>query len=71
MQIGIDIEEVERFPNRDQHKAGQWVAKEAIFKATGEWKEIKYTKEGKPYADGVVLSISHTRKYAVAVAVKL
>lgn len=67
-----------------QHLAGRFAAKEAIVKAFGDnahisWKDIKITndKHGRPvcaYKDKkfkhkILISISHTKKYAVASAI--
>ena len=65
--IGIDITRIARHKN--QHEAGMWAAKEAVFKATGQWAEI-YHVNSRPCSDGVELSITHDGDYAVAVAVK-
>lgn len=70
-----------RFPN--EHFAARFAAKEAVLKAFGDnahigWKDIKITndKNGKPlciYKDKnfkkqILISISHTKNYAVASA---
>ncbi len=66
------------------HFAGRFAAKEAIYKAIGNnknlgWKDIKILNDpdGKPYCvlrdkkytNKILISISHTRNYAVASAV--
>ena len=71
-----------KFPT--QHFAARFAAKEAVLKAFGEnshisWKDIKITndKDGKPlcqYRDKkfkrkILISISHTKTYAVASAI--
>jgi len=71
----------QRYPY--QHFAARFAAKEAVFKAIGNdpqitWKDIKIThdKDGKPvclyprknFKRRVLISISHTRLYAVASA---
>ena len=67
-----------------QHLAGRFAAKEAVFKAMGEpelnWKDVQILndKEGKPVClilNGkgrdlkVLLSISHVKNYATAIAI--
>jgi holo-[acyl-carrier protein] synthase len=108
MNIGIDIEEVERFKkyvnnkkylehifakeeisysfirkNTAQHLAARFAAKEAVWKALSVKNEnlsimdilIKNTKKGRPQVyiknkkyKKIDISISHTKKYVVAVA---
>lgn len=66
------------------HLAGRFAAKEAVYKAIGDnhqlgWKDIKILNDGngKPYCvlndrnftRKILISISHTRVYAVASAV--
>jgi phosphopantetheine--protein transferase-like protein len=58
--------------------AGLFAAKEAIVKAKNSFLsvpfneiEIKHNKEGKPYHNGISLSIAHISELAVAVAVVL
>lgn len=67
-----------------QHFAGRFAAKEAVYKAIGNnktlgWKDIKIINDtdGKPHCilkdkkfkNKILLSISHTRHYAVASAI--
>ncbi len=65
------------------HLAGRFAAKEAVYKAIGNnrhlrWKDIKILNDadGKPYcvlnsldSKKILISISHTRVYAVASAI--
>lgn len=110
--IGIDIEQVSRFRNRNnsllkkfllenelknikryksynaQHLAGIFCAKEAVIKACGQIKklnfqniEILHNKDGSPYvvfkncknlsSENIKVSISHSKDYAVAIAILL
>ena len=70
--------------NKILHYAARFAAKEAIYKAIGDnknlgWKDIKILNDtnGKPYCilndrkfvNKILISISHTRNYAVASAV--
>ena len=64
--IGIDIVKISRIG--DQHKAGMWAANEAVFKATGEHIAVKKDENGRPYSEGVDISITHDGEYAIAVA---
>lgn len=64
-------------PNQLQSFAGKFAAKEAIVKADGSFKnvafnqiEINNDREGRPYFNNFLLSISHTDDLAVAIAVK-
>lgn len=72
----------QKFPA--QHYAARFAAKEAVLKAFGDnahisWKDIKILNEesGKPYCvyadknfkNRIHISISHTKKYAVASAI--
>jgi phosphopantetheinyl transferase (holo-ACP synthase) len=54
--------------------AGRWAAKEAVFKAAGLNNAIILShSNGSPYVkdrEDIVVSISHERAYAVAVAVQ-
>ncbi len=63
------------FLNRSEHLAGRFAAKEAIIKATGKkipMNEIEVLNDenGQPYSNinGIKLSISHEKEYAVAIA---
>ncbi len=71
-----------RYPN--QHFAARFAAKEAVLKALGDnttvnWKDIRITndKNGKPvcsyrnkkFTKKILISISHTKNYAVASAI--
>jgi holo-[acyl-carrier protein] synthase len=74
-------------PNKYQHYAGRFAAKEAIFKTLAKpyntigsprfkEAEILNTDTGSPYLaicghylDGIDISISHIKEYAVAVAI--
>ena len=80
-------EELENAKTRgslQQHLAGRFAAKEAVFKAMGDselsWKDVQILndKEGKPYCRilnekgkkvDVHISISHVKNYATATAV--
>ena len=55
--------------------AGLFAAKEAILKANNKFKDIKFrdiiithNSLGKPHFDGAIISISHTKETAIAVA---
>ena len=71
-----------RYPN--QHFAARFAAKEAVLKALGDnahvhWKDIQITndKYGRPiciykdkgFKNKILISISHTKNYAVASAI--
>ena len=71
-----------RYPN--EHFAARFAAKEAVLKALGDntkvnWKDIQITndKNGKPlcrlikkgFKHSILISISHTKNYAVANAI--
>lgn len=65
-------------PSPVQTFAGLFAAKEAVIKADAAFRslpfneiEIQHNKEGKPFFDGIGLSISHTGEMAVAVAVHI
>lgn len=78
-----EIEYAQKYKFPPQHFAGRFAAKEAIYKAVGNdtlgWKDIKILNDrsGKPYCtltdktfkNKILLSISHTRNYAVASAI--
>lgn len=72
----------QRFPQ--QHYAGRFAAKEAVLKAFGDnahisWKDIKIVNQesGRPICifcdkdckETILISISHTKNYAVASAI--
>ena len=77
----IEYAKKNKFPT--QHFAARFAAKEAVFKAMADdsitWKDIKILndKRGKPYCifrgknhkKKILLSIAHTKKYAVASAI--
>jgi len=78
----IAYAEKHKFPT--QHYAGRFAAKEAVYKAFGDnttlsWKNmtILNDKNGKPYCqlknpefkNKILISISHTKNYAVASAI--
>ena len=79
-----EIEYAQKYKFSAPHFAGRFAAKEAIYKAIGNnkslgWKDIKILNDhnGKPYCvlrdkkytNKILISISHTRNYAVASAV--
>lgn len=79
-----EIEYARKYKFSAPHFAGRFAAKEAIYKAIGDnkslgWKDIKILNDpnGKPYCvlndrkfvNKILISISHTRNYAVASAV--
>jgi len=78
----IEYAQKRKFPN--QHYAARFAAKEAVYKAFGDnktlgWKDMTILNDenGKPYCrlkdkdfkNKILLSISHTRNYAVANAI--
>ena len=82
LQAEIDYANSHRFPA--QHLAARFAAKEAVFKAMGDnatvrWKDIEITNDaqGKPicvyhnknFKNRIMVSLSHTKNYAVASAV--
>lgn len=79
-----EIEYARKYKFSAPHFAGRFAAKEAVYKAIGNnktlgWKDIKILNDGdgKPYCvlkdkkfkNKILLSISHTRHYAVASAI--
>ena len=79
-----EIEYAQKYKFSAPHFAGRFAAKEAIYKAIGNnknlsWKDIKILNDpnGKPYCvlsdrkfvNKILISISHTRNYAVASAI--
>lgn len=79
-----EIEYAQKYKFSAPHFAGRFAAKEAIYKAIGNnknlsWKDIKILNDpdGKPYCvlndrkfvNKILISISHTHNYAVASAV--
>ena len=79
-----EIRYAQKFKFPAQHFAARFAAKEAVYKAIGNnkhlgWKDIKILNDanGKPYCvlsdrkfkHKILISISHTRNYAVASAV--
>jgi holo-[acyl-carrier protein] synthase len=79
----IEIEHAKKFKFPYEHYAGRFAAKEAIFKAVGvphlSWHDVSITNdsEGKPVCHDnhkkikhrLLISISHSRDYAVASAI--
>jgi len=78
----IEYARQNKFPM--QHFAARFAAKEAVFKAIGDdpninWKDIKILndKHGRPtviynnkkFKNKIVISLSHSKKYAVANAI--
>jgi len=79
-----EIAYARNFKNSSQHFAARFAAKEAIYKAIGSephigWKDIKILNNqyGQPYCEilnksyphQIVISLSHTKNYAVANAI--
>ncbi len=79
-----EITYAQKYRNSAQHFAGRFAVKEAILKAFGKnshirWKDINITndEDGKPichyenenFQNKILVSISHTSKYAVATAI--
>ncbi len=78
----IEYAKGRKFPT--QHYAARFAAKEAVYKAFGDnkslgWKDMTILNDenGKPYCrlkdknfkDNILISISHTKNYAVANAI--
>ena len=77
-----EIAHAKKFKSPFQHYAGRFAAKEAVYKALGDpklsWQDIRITNDasGRPqcYIRGkkskkLLLSISHCKTYATAVAI--
>lgn len=72
-----EIEYAMKSKNSAEHFAGRFAAKEAIIKASKKallMKEIEILnkEDGEPYVEkmeNILISISHERKYAVAMAI--
>ena len=77
-----EIVNAKNFKSPFQHYAGRFAAKEAIYKALGDpklsWQDIciKNDKQGRPQcsirskkAKKILLSISHCKTYATAIAI--
>ncbi len=78
-----EIKQAKNFKNPYQHYAGRFAAKEAIFKAAGiphlSWQHVSISNDqsGKPvchfqdleFKHRLLISISHTKYYAVACAI--
>ena len=69
-----ELLEYNKVKNKVNYLAGRWAAKEAVFKAAGLNNAIILShSNGSPYVkdrEDIVVSISHERAYAVAVAVQ-
>jgi holo-[acyl-carrier protein] synthase len=79
----VEIENAKKFKSPYLHYAGRFAAKEAIFKAMGiphlSWHDVTITNDasGKPvchynnidFKHHLLISISHSRDYAVASAI--
>lgn len=68
-----ELAEYEQRTNKLEYLAGRWAAKEAIYKAAGivSGFDILTDPTGKPYVAGaehIVVSISHEKTHAMAVA---
>ena len=79
-----EIAYARKHKNAIPHLAARFAAKEAVFKAVGDdpslqWKDVKIIndKHGKPccifykknFKKKILISLSHTKKYAVASAI--
>lgn len=79
----LTAEEIQNIPSRypARYLAGRWAVKEALIKASGKiisWKDIAILRaaEGAPQvvlkgknATNIKVSLSHSRDYAIAVAI--
>jgi len=79
----VEIEHARKFQFPYRHYAGRFAAKEAIFKAMGKpdlsWQDVSIINDpsGKPvcqynnivFKNRLLISISHSRDYAVASAI--
>jgi holo-[acyl-carrier protein] synthase len=68
-----ELAEYEQRTNKLEYLAGRWAAKESIYKAAGivSGFDVLTGPAGKPYVTGVdhiIVSISHEKTHAIAVA---